>query len=201
GWWCRCVRRPAPMRDPRVTTEAREAAVAEACKLLEPLTKPARSWSIVNWNQAGSDRRASRRDLHDAAVEFVIALLDPAKPKNDAQAEKYDNGAQQRAADALLGDHAPIVRKVVLPALRLPPPPKRKGDRAPKRGPRGILWYRLVAAVVTTICERHRLDPYRNPESKHTHNGCSVVAEALKRLAIRLSESSVERIYMKHRQA
>src|SRR5262245_66298682 len=119
------------MRDPHVTTEAHEAAVAEAYKLLEPLTKPGYSGSIVNWNQAGNSRK-SRRLLHDAAVEFVIALLDPANPKSSAQAETYDSRAQH-LADELLGTIAPIVRKVVLPALGLPPPPSQHGSRATKR--------------------------------------------------------------------
>jgi hypothetical protein len=187
------------VRNPTANADAkREAAIAEACKLLEPLTKPARSWSIVNWNQAGSDRRTSRRDLHDAAVEFLIALLDPAPP-DDIQPETYDPRPQQ-AADEFLGVIAPIVRKAVLPALRLPPPPKRKGRRAPKRkGPPGILVRdRWIAAVVAKLCEEHKLDPYRNPLSEHRCNGCSVVAEALKRLGIGLSESSVRQIYAKH---
>jgi hypothetical protein len=190
------------MRDPTANTDIaekkREAAIEEARERLRPLTTM-RSWSIVNWDQAGSERRKSRRELHDAAVEFLIALLDPAKPKNSAQAETYDNRTQ-RAADELLGVHASIVRKVVLPALRLPPPPKRKGRRAPKRkGPPGtLLRNRLIAAVVTIICKKYDLDPYRNPESKHTHNGCAVVAEALKRLGIGLSESSVRQICAKH---
>jgi len=196
------------MRDPHITTEAHEAAVAEAYKLLEPLTKPGYSWSIINWNEAGSDRGTSRRELHDAAVGFVIGLLDPAPP-GSIQSEthniqpaapigRYDPQVQ-RAADELLGIIAPIVRKVVLPALRLPPPPKRKGARAPKRGPRGILWFRWVAAVVTTICQKYELAPYRNPLSEHRRNGCAVVAEALKRLGIGLSESRVRQIYAEHR--
>jgi hypothetical protein len=207
------------MRDPRVTTEAHAAAVAEAVELLRPLTKPGYPWSIVNWNQIedeqGNDRRISRRDLHDAAVEFVIALLDPDTPKPERSkqpetgVETYDGGVQRRVADALLGVIAPaewlgpIVRKVILPALRLPPPPKRKGKRAPKRKgpPPGILAKRWIAAVVTTICEEYELDPYRNPLSEHTHNGCAVIAEALKQLEIGLAERSVERIYMKRRQA
>jgi hypothetical protein len=186
------------MRDPHVTTEAHEAAVAEAYELLRPLTKPARSWSIINWNDAHADN--DPRDEFQAAVEFVIALLDPAKPKSSAQAETYDSRAQH-LADELLGAHASIVRKVILPALRLGRMPKQKGQR---RGGH-LLRDRWIAAVVTTICQQHGLNPYRNPESNHTYNGFSVVAEALKRLGIRLgvglAEKSVEKIYTKHRQA
>jgi hypothetical protein len=55
--------------------------------------------------------------------------------------------------------------------------------------------------VVTTICQRHGLNPYRNPESKHECNGCAVVAKTLKRLELRpTTEKAVERIYAKHKQ-
>jgi hypothetical protein len=192
------------MHDLPAFTKEDKAAIADAYELLRSLTKPGYSWSIVNWKQIedgqGNDRKPSRRDLHDAAVEYVIALLDPAKPKNSDQAKTYDNGAQQRAADELLGVDAPIVRKVVLPALRLRAPPGRKGSRAPKRkGPRGIFAKRYIAAVVKTICQRYKRDPHRNPLSKHRHNGCAIVAEALNQLEIGLTESSVRQIYGKHR--
>jgi hypothetical protein len=179
------------MRD--LTAKEREAAIADACKLLRPLTKPVRSWSVVHWDP---DVFVSHdpRDVFEAAVEFVIALLDPAIPTSTTQAETYDSRAQH-AADELLGVHASIVRKVVLPALRTGRPPKRKGPRSK------LLWYRWVAAVVTTICQQHKLDPYRNPASEHTCNGCSVVSEALKRLKIGLAEKTVAAIYAEHRQA
>jgi len=182
------------VRDPDAITEKRvEAAIAEACELLRPLTKPALSWSIVHWNDPPASN--DPRDEFEAAVEFVIALLDPATPTSSAQAEHYDSQAQL-AADEFLGARASIVRKVILPALRLGHPPKRRG---PRRGG-NLLRDRWIAAVVTTICKRHGLDPYRNPASEHTHNGCSVVAEALKRLGIGLAEKTVAGIYAAHKQ-
>src|SRR5262245_60311865 len=131
-WWCRCGK-PPPMRDPHVTSKEaaiaeackrKEAAITEACKLLRPLTKPARSRSAISWNDP--DASNDPRDKFEAAVEFVIALLDPATPTTSAQAETYDR-AQQYLADEVLGPHASIVRTVVLPTLRLGRPPKRKG--------------------------------------------------------------------------
>jgi hypothetical protein len=127
-----------------MTEEREEAALAEAYKLLRPLTKPARSWGIVSWTDPDA---ADPRDLYEAAREYVIALLDP----NPA-----DSRARQ-AADEFLDAHspiaAPIVRKVVLPALRLGRLPKKKG-------PHGILLRdRCIAAVVTTICRQYRLNP------------------------------------------
>jgi hypothetical protein len=184
------------VRNPTANTDAkREASIADACKLLEPLTKPARSWSVVSWNEPDA---SDPRDVFECAVEFVIALLDPAPPPppNSDQAKTYDIQAQQ-AADEFLGVHASIVRKVVLPALRLGRPPKRKG---PRRGG-NLLRYRWIAAVVTIICQRHDLDPYRNPLSEHRCNGFSVVAEALTRLEIGLDEDTVRTIYEKHKQA
>jgi hypothetical protein len=195
------------MRDPHVTTKERdEAAIEEACKLLRPLTTPARSRSVVNWDDP--DASNDPRDLFEAAVEFVIALLDP-DPPSTGQPETYDSQAQQaanefwgvydsqaqQAADEFLGVHASIVRKVVLPALRLGCPPERRG---PRRGG-NLLRDRWIAVVVTTICKWHELDPYRNPLSEHPC-GCSVVAEALRRLGIELAESSVEEIYRKNKQ-
>jgi hypothetical protein len=173
-----------------ITEEREEAAFAEACKLLQPLKKPARSWGVVSWTDPDA---ADPRDIYEAAVGFVIALLDPAIPTSSAQAETYDSRARQ-AADEFLGAHASIVRKVILPALRLGRPPK-------KSGPRSILMRdRLIATVVTTICQQYRLKPYRNPQSKHECNGCAVVAAALKRLVLRpTAEKAVERIYAKHK--
>lgn len=204
--WCRCGR-SASVRDPDAITEKRvEAAIAEACELLRPLTTPARSRSVVNWDDP--DASNDPRNLFEAAVEFVIALLDP-DPPSTGQPKTYDSQAQlagnefwgvydsqaQQAADEFLGVYAPIVRKVVLPALRLGRPLERKG---PRRGG-NLLRDRWIAVAVTTISQRHELDPYRNPLSEHPC-GCSVVADALRRLGIELAESSVEEIYRKHKQ-
>jgi hypothetical protein len=166
--------------------KATEAAIAEACVRLRLLAEPARSRSIISWHDP--DAVNDPRDIYEAAIEYVIALLDPA--------------SDSRAADEFLGADAPIVRKAVLPALRLGRLPKHKGPHG------NLLRDRWIAAVVTTICQRHGLNPYRNPyrsstatpASEHS-NGCAVVAEALDRLGIRLAERSVERIYMKHGQA
>ena len=103
------------MRDAHVTTKERdEEAIKEACELLRPLTKPALSWSIVHWNDPPASN--DPRDEFETAVEFVIALLDPAVPTSSAQAETYDSQAQL-AADEFLGVHASIVRK----AAKQPP--------------------------------------------------------------------------------
>jgi hypothetical protein len=45
--------------------EAKRVAVEEACKRLRPLADPARSWSIVNWNdQARSPKAEFMLRLH-----------------------------------------------------------------------------------------------------------------------------------------
>jgi hypothetical protein len=178
------------MHDLPAFTEEDEEAIAEAQKLLQPLTT-ARRWSVVNWNDP--DASNDPRDEFEAAVEFVIALLDPALPESSDQLKTYDGGVQRRAADELLGDLAPIVRKVVLPALRLGRLPKRKGQRSL------LVRHRWIAVVVETICQRYGRDPQRNPLSKHRHNGCAIIAEALKRLGVGLDEETVKTIYLNHR--
>jgi hypothetical protein len=181
------------VRNPRVSAEEREkaaeAAFADACERLKPLTKPTLSWAIISWG----DPKTDPRDKYEAAIEYVIALLDPALPTNSAQAETYDSRAQH-AADELLGAQASIVRKFILPALRLGRPPRGHGPR------NTLARDRYIAGVVTTICRQHKLDPYRNPISEHDHNGCAIVAKALARLGIELTEKTVERIYAEHRQ-
>jgi len=166
-------------------------------KLLRPLAEHAGSWAVISWNDPDA---SDPRDVYEAAIAYVTALLDPAPPPPPEakdymdRIKTYDSRAQY-LADALLGAHALIVRKVILPALRLGRPPKRKGPRSI------LLRKRWIAAVVTTVCQRHGLDPYRNPASKHTRNGCSVVAEALNRLGIGLAEKTVAAIYGEHKQA
>ena len=182
------------MRDPHAITEERiEAAIDDAVELLRPLAKPARSWSIVSWNEPdGSDPR----DAFEAAVEFVIALLDPPLPTRSEQAKTYD-WRERQAVEKFLGVRAPIVQKVILPALRLGCPPEQRG---PRRGGK-LLRDRWIAAVIPIVCQRHDLDPYRNRLSEHRSNGIWVITEALHRLGIDLAETSVAAIYEKHRQA
>jgi hypothetical protein len=164
------------VRNSRVTVEEREeaaeAALTDACKMLRPLAKPARSWAIVIWG----DPDADPRDKYEAAIEYVIALL------------------EQPAADGLLGAQASTVRESILPALRLGCPPRGHGPR------NTLARDRYIAVVVTAMCRGHGLDPYRNPISEHKNSGCAVVARALARLGIRLTEKTVERIYAEHRQ-
>src|SRR5262245_40536341 len=117
------------MPNPHVTTKERdEAALLDAIKLLRPLAPlwpRGVSWSVVSWNEPDA---SEPRDVFEAAVGYVIARLDPATPTSWDQAKTYDPQAQQ-AADEFLGIHASIVRKAVLPALRLGAPPKQKGPR------------------------------------------------------------------------
>jgi hypothetical protein len=176
------------VRNPHVTDEEREkaaeAALAEAHKLLGPPAGPPLSWAVVNWDNPDSN---DPRDAFESAVEFVIALLDP--------------GVGRRAADEFLNDLAPIVRKAILPSLRLGLPPKKSRSQSSSRSL--LLRDRRIAAVVTIICEQYRLNPTRNEASlgERPCCGCSIVAEALNRLGIKMTEGSVERIYAKYKQA
>jgi hypothetical protein len=184
-----------------ISEEHRKAAVEDARKLLQPLTEHTRA-PVINWNDPGA---SDPRDLFECAVEYVIALLDPAPPpeakthdrRAQLAAKTYDPRAQQ-AADEFLGIQAPIVREVILPALRLGLTPPGKG---PRRG--GLLLRdRWIAAVVTIICQRHRLRPYENRyriSPRHRCSGCAIVAEALYGLGISLDESSIREIYTRHK--
>jgi hypothetical protein len=186
--------------DPAIA-EKREAAIEEAMKLLRPLAEHAGSWAVISWNDPDA---SDPRDVYEAAIAYVTALLDPAPPPPPEakdymdRIKTYDSRAQY-LADELLGAQAVIVRKVVLPALRelgrLP-----TGESPHRRGGK-LLRDRWIAAVVTTVCQRFELDPYRNPASAHECNGCAIVAEVLKRLEIGLEEKTVATIYGQHRQA
>jgi len=154
-----------------------KAAVEEACRLLRRLAKPVRpvrSWAIVSWS---SDAANDPRDEYEAAIDFVTVLLEQLLEQPDA--------------DELLSTFAPVVR-AVLPVLRRGPP-KRKGRRS------NLTRDRCIAAVVTTICQRYGLRPYRNQENKREYNGCAIVAKALGRLGIKLTEETVRQIYMRHK--
>lgn len=173
------------MRDPDAITEKRvEAALLDAIKLLRPLAPlwPREgSWSIISWGDVSKDPR----DAFEGAVEFLTALLDP----------PACNSPVQHAATKILGVPTPILRAAALPALRLGHPAKRRG---PRRGA-NLVRDRWIAAVITTICQRHALDPYRNQVSEHRHNGIAIVTEALCRLGIELAEPSVAAIYERHK--
>jgi hypothetical protein len=198
------------VRNPRVTAEEREkaakAALVDAYKLLKPLAEPV-SWAVVSWHDPNQAK--DPRDLYEAAIGYIIALLDPAIPSSSAQAETYDSRAR-RGADEFLDTYSliptSIVRKAILPALRLGLPPKKSSSQSSSRSL--LLRDRRIAAVVTKICEWHGLNPYRNeayrneaPLSERPCCGCSIVAEALNQLGIKMTELSVKRIYMRHKQA
>ncbi len=156
--------------------EAKRVAVEEACKRLRPLADPARSWSIVNWN----DQARSPKAEFCAAVAFVDAILN------------------NSAADDLLGSFKDLARKEVIPALwRGRPPTRQKRGQHPEAF---LLRDRWIAAVVDHICGQFGLKPTRNETTTKDGCGCSIVADALKILGIkRFGESHVAKIWRQHR--
>jgi hypothetical protein len=141
-----------------------KAAVAEARYLLGRLGLDYVSWSDPD-----------PRDAFRSAVGAIDSIL------NDPN------------ADSFLGALAPIVRKVIIPALKqgLPPKQLRRGQ------PTNSFRDRLIAETVEQICRRG-FSPTRN-EASDQECGCSIVAEALGQLGIRLKEKSVARIWAKHK--
>jgi hypothetical protein len=135
----------------------------------------ARSKTIINWNdlrdadpehpyEAAAAVGIDPRDLHEAAIRITHACL----RNNDME---------------LWEAFAPNVRKVILSALDLGLP-TQKGRRSV------LMRDRQIVSVVAAICERYGLNPTRNPLSKGTLTGCSIVASALGK-----SERQIERIY------
>lgn len=176
------MRKPAAAKEEKRAKETRDDPLEEAYKLLRPLANPAPSWSIINWN----DQEISRSPKAEfyAAVGFVDAVFGAVF--NDS------------APDDFLVPFKDVALKQVLPALRRGRPPTRQ-----KRGQHPeafLLRDRWIAAVVDRICLQFELNPTRN-ETTEDKCGCSIVAEALKRLGFkRLGESHVENIWRRHRQ-
>src|SRR5262245_40301236 len=103
----------------------REAIIEDARRRLQALKKSARA--TINWN----DPEASDpRDRYEASIEFVIGLL------NFSEADPFLDSMGLTS----------IVRKGVLPALRLGRPPKKQGRRG------ADVRYRQIAAVVSAVC-------------------------------------------------
>ena len=178
------------MRSPvarSAVTEDERKALEEAYKLLQRLAAPAvSSWGIVSWNDP-NPRHSPQHEFY-AAVGFIHCLLDPDPEKS---------GEARQAANDFLGALAPTVREIILPALRkgLPPQQPTKGR------PTGsfVLRDRLIVSLIEHIHQEFGFDPTRNPAEKEKEfprpSACSIVAEALKKLGVSLSESQVATIW------
>jgi hypothetical protein len=173
------------MRDPVTTTEAErvEDAVVLACALLAGLARiPA--------------PRGATRDLFsfdDLAPEpFNKAKLDTASPQDRFYI------AVELAARVLPDDS--IGRKVIA-ALRTGRPPLRKrGGRAESHGKRKPRDRDRDGRIATAVGGMVWLGfhPTRNPGTDR-ESGCSIVAEALRRLGIKkLGEKAVAAIWDEH---
>ena len=146
-----------------------EKAVEEARTRLRWLTIDCSRWTGLD------PKNDWKNEFHDA-VEFVARILN-------------DN-----AADSLLQKYAPGpgARDAIISALRRGRP-----------GPRGVghpsnsLRDRWIASTVAVVCMDARFAPTRN-SATDTACGCSIVAEALGKLGIELSEKRVRSIWDKH---
>src|SRR5438132_13894538 len=98
-----------------------------------------------------------------------------------------DSGIPRESATQRIGIRQGLPRK------------RQKGDPPDSL----LLRDRWIAAVVEHICRRYDFDATRNEATKEAGRecGCSIVAEALKRLGIkRLGESQVATIWRQARQ-
>jgi hypothetical protein len=182
------------VRKPQATEQE---MIGAARAMLDPPTRDevkaaraaARSGAIVNWNDlrdadpkdpyaAAAAAGIDPRDLYEAAAVLMTACVD--EPDG-------------REVWLIL---APNVREIIRSALRLGPPKQRgrpkqkKGQRSNQARRSNLMKKRQIVSVVAAICERYGLNPTRNPLSRGTLTGCSIVASALGK-----SERQIERIY------
>ena len=88
-----------------------------------------------------------------------------------------------------------IARKAAIPILKRARPPIRK------RGSYSLtLRDQSIVEAVASICRQYDFKPTRNPASRdeeHAPCGCSIVADALSKLGIKLGEKRITNIWFK----
>jgi len=168
--------RPRRKRRRRVSPEVEEEAVRTALHFLFPL-------KVASWDEYGSDAGNPARELQHAIGLVECAL-----------SEKSANDIFQFCS---LGP-SPFIEfalKAAIPILKQARPPAGSG-------PHSLSWRdQLIIVTIRAVRARHNLKPTRNPASRdeeHDPSGCSVVAKALGRLGIPLSEKRItDEIWLK----
>jgi hypothetical protein len=150
-----------------------EKAVEEARARLRWLTIDCSPWT-------GLDPKNDWKNEFYDAVEFVARIL------NDD------------AADSLLQKYAPGpgARDAIISVLRRGCPGPRSVGHPPNS-----LRDRWIASTVAVVCMDARFAPTRNSATGTRACGCSIVAKALGKLGIKLSEKRVRDIWDKHARA
>src|SRR5262245_15778256 len=153
----------------RVSPAAEEKAIETATYFLGRIIA-----DITSWDEQGTDAGSPKRELRHAIAFIECVLSDEAA--NDIPGIK-------------------IARKTAIPILKRARPPA--GEKS------GALSWRdqLIIEAIRQVWARHNLKPTRNPgnrDEEHDPSGCSVVAKALRRRGIELSEKRIaEQIWAK----
>jgi hypothetical protein len=146
----------------RISLAAEEDAIKTAAYFLGRM-------DVTSWDEHGTDAGSPKRELQHA-IAFIECVL------------------SAEAADDIPG--IKIARKAAIPILKRARPPA--GARS---GPPSLSWRdQLIIEAIRAVYSRHNLKPTRNPESRdkeHDPSCCSVVAEALRRLRIKLGEKRI----------
>lgn len=154
---------PRRKRKRHVSLEDEEEAIKTATYFLGRLIA-----DVTSWDEQGSDAGSPKRELQHA-IALIECVLNA-------------------AADDIPGIE--IARKAAIPIFKRARPPAAK-----KRGAHSLSWRnQLIIEAIRQVCARHNLKPTRNPGSRdedHDPSGCSIVAEALRRRGIKLSEKRI----------
>jgi hypothetical protein len=148
----------------RVSPAAEEEAIKTATYFLGRIIA-----DVTSWDEQGTDAGNPARELRHA-IAFIECVLG------------------DEAADGIPG--IKIARKAAIPILKRARPPAGS-----KSGAHSLSWRnQLIIEAIRQVCARHNLKATRNVgnrDEEHDPSGCSVVAEALRRREIELSESRI----------
>ena len=169
-------------RKPATTDEnARvKEAVAEARRRLARLTI-----GVVSWSEPPSNPDLEFR----ATVALFENILGTPVPNRDG------TPAPDPYAD-LMGPLTSVVRQVGLPALKRLRPARRSRRGKPAQSDRDA----VIMETIKQICRRYGFRPTRNrarTPGREKESGCSIVAKALNKLGIALTEKAVEAIWIR----
>jgi hypothetical protein len=133
---------------------------------------------VTSWDEQGTDAGNPERELRHAIGLVECALSE--SDKSDIFQFCY------------LGPSPfiELARKVAIPILKRARPPVGS-----KPGPHSLSWRdQWIIKAIEEVCARHKLNPTRNPGSmdeNHDPSGCSIVAKALRRWGVELSEKRI----------
>jgi hypothetical protein len=155
----------------RVPAAAEEKAIKTATYFLGRVII-----DVASWDEQGTDAGSPKRELQHA-ITLIERVLD------------------DEAADGI--PCIEIARKAAIPILKRARPPAGR-----KSGAHSLSWRnQWIIEAIRAVCAQHNLKPTRSPASRdegHDPSACSIVAEALRRRGVKLSEKRVtDEIWLK----